>query len=354
MEHNPDSDDFVSMAADWHNRLEGGDASAVVRAEFDAWLAADPRHREAFDAVDQMWENLAAAGADPRIMELRRKALSATSRSTRFRRFAVAAAVFIVVGGAAWFSWHKLLQSQTSNVGFPHRTAERIEGGSLRTALGERANATLSDGSIVVLNTSSQVDIHFTAQERRVRLSSGQAWFQVARNAARPFIVEAGNQRVTALGTAFDVRIDEHEDTVQVALAEGRVSVEPIHLPWVEWLKPKAKPAELVAGETLIASREGPVNKQKADVARIASWREGHVVFDNDSLEAAVAEINRYSSTHIELADPALGAYRVSGVFKAGNSESFIETLTGHYPIRVAERADGLIVLAARTNAKND
>jgi transmembrane sensor len=340
---NLESDDIHSIVADWHNRLEEGELSPVERAEFDAWLAADPRHGEAFDAIDRLLTTMGAARADPRILELRRNAVSATRRSVPLRRFAAAIVVLAVFAGAASLMWPEL--SQIRSAGLPRGAVEPIEGGSHHTSLGERAEITLSDGSSVFLNTSSDVDIRFTPGERRVRLLSGQAWFHVAPNPTRPFIVEAANQRVIAIGTEFDVRIDEHQKTVQVALAEGRVLVEPIHLPGVAFMKKEAQREELVPGEALIASREGPVNKRKADVARITSWRKGQVVFDDDTLETAVAEINRYSATQIKLADPAIGAYRVSGVFKAGNSESFIETVTGHYPIRVSERTGGIVVL---------
>jgi transmembrane sensor len=341
----PEKSDLVDLAADWHGRLDEGQPSPVARAEFDAWIEADPKHRAAFEAVDRTWSRMSDARLDPRVMEIRRKALSAAARRSMSPvRFAAVVASLAVIAGVAWLAAPRLSEFNETGAS----ATQRVEGGSLRTAVGERSSMTLSDGSIVALNTNSQVEIGFTSGERRVRLLSGQAWFEVAKNPSRPFVVEAGHQRVTALGTAFDVRVDEHRDTVQVTLAEGKVSVEPMDSPLVAFLKPKAKPTELAPGESLITSEDGSAKKRKTDVAKISSWRLGQLVFDNDSLGAAVAEVNRYSPIQIELADPRLASYRVSGVFKAGHSDSFIETVAEHYAIRVVERSERRIVLAAR------
>lgn len=335
-------DDAYAAAADWHTRLDEDD-SAQTYAEFDAWLGADPRNKAAFEAVERTWSSLAAARVDARVLKLRREALSATHR-LRFFRLATAAAV---VGVAVAIGYAVAPLFKDAGATRPAMMmGAATEGGAFRTAVGERSNITLSDGSSVVLNTNSRIEIRFTAEQRNVRLLAGQAWFQVARNPNRPFVVEAGDRRVTALGTAFDVRLDSR-DSVQVTLAEGKVSVEPILSPLARLISEPPPPELLVAGEALIVSDDAPVERRKADVAKVVSWRQGQVVFDNDTLAAAIAEINRYSSTRIELADPSLGQLRVSGVFKAGHSESFVETVTGHYPLRIASRDESRILLTA-------
>ncbi|MBM0103787.1 FecR domain-containing protein [Steroidobacter sp. S1-65] len=334
--------DAYAAAADWHGRLDEDD-SPRTRAEFDAWLAADPRNRAAFDAVEQTWASLAAAPVDDRVLKLRREALSATHR-LRYFRVAMAAAV-LGVAVAIGYAVTPIFRDGPAS---PSRimAREAIEGGAFRTAIGERSNITLSDGSSVVLNTSSRIEVRFTPERRSVRLLAGQAWFQVASNPNRPFVVEAADQRVTALGTAFDVRLNDR-DSVQVTLAEGKVSVEPILSPLARLISPPPVPELLIAGEALIVSDHAPVEKRKADVSKVVSWRQGQVVFDNDTLATAIAEINRYSAWRIELADPALGQLRVSGVFKAGHSESFVETVTGHYPLQIASRDGSRILLTA-------
>lgn len=335
--------DAYAAAADWHSRLDEDD-SARTHAELDAWLAADPRNKAAFEAVEQTWSSLAAAAVDPRVLKMRREALSATHR-LRFFRVAAAAAVVGVAVAIAYAVVPMFRDGPAANPGMIMRAA--TEGGAFRTAVGERSNITLSDGSSVVLNTNSRIEVRYTAERRNVRLLAGQAWFQVAKNPQRPFVVEAGDQRVTALGTAFDVRMDSRA-SVQVTLAEGKVSVEPILSPLARLISPPPVPELLLAGEALIVSEDAPVEKVKADLTKVVSWREGQVVFDNDTLATAIAEINRYSATRIELADPSLGQLRVSGVFKAGQSESFVETVTGHYPLQIASRDESRILLTAR------
>lgn len=337
---NPLHDDVYTAAADWHTRLMDEDNSAHACAEFDAWLAADARHQAAFSAVEQAWSGMRGARVDPRVLKLRREALSATHR-LRFFRVASAAAVIGVAVAVAYLVGPVISAGRVTN--------PASDGGEFRTAIGERSSVTLSDGSSLVLNTNSRIEVRFTPQQRNVRLLAGQAWFQVAKNAARPFVVEAGDQRVTALGTAFDVRLDDRGrgDSVQVTLTEGTVSVEPIRSPLARLIHPPAVAAVLAPGEALIVKDDAPALKSKADLTKVSSWRQGQVVFDNDTLEAAVAEVNRYSPLRIELGDARLGELRVSGVFKAGNSESFVETVTGHYPIRVAARDASRIVLTS-------
>ncbi len=334
--------DAYAAAADWHGRLDEDD-SARTRAEFDAWLAADPRNGAAFEAVEQTWASLASAPVDDRVLKLRREALSATHR-LRYFRLATAAAVLGVAVAIGFAVTPMFRDGAVSPSNLMSRAA--VEGGAFRTAIGERSNITLSDGSSVVLNTNSRIEVRFTPERRSVRLLAGQAWFQVARNPERPFVVEAADQRVTALGTAFDVRLDG-PDSVQVTLAEGRVSVEPILSPLARLISSPPEPKLLIAGEALIVSDDALVEKRKADVSKVMSWRQGQVVFDNDTLATAIAEINRYSAKRIELADPALGELRVSGVFKAGHSDSFVETVTGHYPLRIATRDESRILLTA-------
>jgi len=338
-------DDIFAEAADWHTRIEDDDPTPATREEFDAWLAASPRHREAYGAIERMWSNMGAARADPRILELRREALSAPDRPRRKLRF-VAAAAAVLAGLAVIWGWTQL--SERTRDGSTALSTTPMEGGTFRTSVGERSTVTLSDGSSVVLNTNTQVNIRFSPRARHVRLLSGQAWFQVARNASRPFVVEAGNQRVVALGTAFDVRLEDHQGTVQVTLMEGRVSVEPIQSLFANLIDSRPPVAELAPGEALTATAKEPPRKQRADISKVSSWRQGQVVFNNDRLDTAIAELNRYTSSQIELSDPSLASLKVSGVFYAGHSDSFLETVTGYYPIRIVERTGERVVLGLK------
>jgi transmembrane sensor len=134
-------------------------------------------------------------------------------------------------------------------------------------------------------------------------------------------------------------------------LVEGKVTVESIQSPLARLLRPAPPAVVLMPGESLLVSDIEPVLLQRADVARITSWRQGQLIFENDTLGSAVQEVNRYSNTQIVLADPALATLRVSGVFNAGHSQSFIDTVIGHYPISALERSDGRVVLTPKPPA---
>jgi transmembrane sensor len=219
--------------------------------------------------------------------------------------------------------------------------------GEFATAVGERSTVTLADGSSVVLNTNTRIETAFDAGVRRIRLRGGQALFEVAPVPARPFVVEAGNRTITALGTAFDVRVDE--GAVQVLVVDGSIAVQEKSTGAGELagaVGPPDSRIEMKPGEHLLARTGLPDVVQHADVEQITSWREGRIVFDNDTLASAVAEVNRYSRIQIVLGDPDLAQLRVSGVFAAGGTQSFLETVTRHYSLRITGKSEDRIVLA--------
>jgi transmembrane sensor len=315
------------------------------RRMFEAWFNADPRHRAAYMKVERAWSNAGEVASDPRVRELRRQAL-AQPKHRRARIWAAAAAVTALVAGIALLGIPgrgERIVAHLSELANP-----TIDTRVVATELGQHSTVQLSDASVVTLDADSRIEVEYTRDLRRVRLVSGQAWFQVAKNVQRPFVVEAGGQRITALGTVFDVRLGGPAASVQVTLVEGRVAVEAIESPLARLIGSPPHASVLSPGDSLVVSNSRPVVTQRADVANIGSWRQGQLAFDDDSLASAIEEINRYSSRQIVLADPSLAALRVSGVFKAGHSESFIETVTGHYPIKVLEQSEARVVLAPR------
>lgn len=330
-------------AAEWHERLQEDAECPALHARFLDWLAADPRHARAYAALDAAWTRLGPAAADPRIVALRQEALAAgVRRRTPARMAAVAAAVLAVVAGG----WLALAQLRVP-------AAPPVAGSEYHTQVGQRSSVPLADGSLIELNTDSRIEVAYEPGVRRIRLLEGQAWFQVEKDPQRPFVVEAGGQRITALGTAFDVRLGEDQAgaavrPLHVTLLEGKVSVQKIPGALAALIRPDPPKTLLDPGETLLVGADAAVVKRKADIAKISGWREGQLVFDGDTLAAAVAEVNRYSPTQIVLADPALAGLPVSGVFKTGHARSFLETVSSHYSIRVVEDGESRMVLDRR------
>ncbi len=322
-------------AADWHGVFEEGESEAAVRERFEAWLHADPGNRAAYASVERAWAGLAHAGVDERILAMRREALGARRNARRGWIRSAAVAASIGVGVALVIG---ILIRRGPMTGDPGA-------GEFVTQIGQQSSITLSDGSMVMLNTASRILVAFDLGRRRVKLLAGQAWFEVAKNQARPFIVEAGDQVITAHGTAFDVRLEDHE-RLELTLVEGRISVETLKS---SGAGPNiaAQHEDLLPGDQLIATATGRATKRKTDLAKATSWREGQIIFDNDTLANAVAEVNRYTAEKIVLADPRLESLRMSGVFIAGHRDSFLQTVAGNFHIKVSNGDDGRIVLTS-------
>jgi transmembrane sensor len=327
--------DPYEVAAYWHGIFDEAEPDPTQRERFETWLTANPAHRVAYASVERAWEGIASAGVDNRILAMRRAALAAPRhpRATWIRPTAVAASAIVVAGLVAGaLLRHRPVSADPNAAEFA-------------TQVGERSNITLADGSSVVLDTDSRIKVAFDGRVRRVRLLAGQAWFEVAKNQPRPFVVEAGDRKVTAHGTAFDVRLDDH-DRVQVTLIEGRVSVEALNPTGAAPTIP-VDHEDLLPGDQLVVVGARPATKRRTDVTKATSWREGQIIFDDDTLATAVAEVNRYSVKKIVLTDPRLASLRVSGVFIAGHSDSFVETVTGNFPIKVTSNSDGQLILTS-------
>ena len=198
--------------------------------------------------------------------------------------------------------------------------------------MGERSTVTLTDDSTITLDTDSLVQVDFTenSDTRRLELIRGQAHFEVEKD-FRPFEVYAGDRRIVALGTAFDVRLDE-EQGVLITLVEGRIEVDKIvnDVPGIvkSFVNQAPTHTELAAGEQLIAKPDSQPRVLNADMERVVGWREGRLVFRDDALHDVVQEINRYSTRKLVLNDDArLDNISVGGVFASGSTSSFIEAM---------------------------
>lgn len=334
-------------ADEWFARRRLGLVKGKEQAEFEAWLA-DGQNEAAYRDLEEMSDDLGAVAATAEVRQMRAAALAlAPARRPPARTvWPIAASLLIALAAAgAW-------TLTTIGEGEPMAPtgAEAVQAPAVKryvTKVGERLNVRLEDGSLVTLNTNSVMEVAFTPRRRDVRLLQGQGMFQVAKNAERPFVVAAGDRRVTAVGTAFDVRIDAGK--VRVVLAQGHVVVDPIRPDGLARVLPALERVDLRPGEQLSKDVAGPATVSVADVDRALSWREGQVVFRDDDLAAAIKEMNRYSSTQILIEDPGVADLKISGVFGVSRPENFIAAVTAFYPLEARRRSEGAIVLAWRT-----
>jgi transmembrane sensor len=344
----------TGRAARWFARQRVSPLSEAEASEFAAWLKADATHTAAWSEFERLWGRVEAVRDDPKILAIREEARHRAGGrvgARQGRRFAAALAASLVLGLAIWWGLQRsvLAPSDVPTLAhapkLPSPTTPLIRDAS--TEIGERSLLVLADGSKVTLNTASAVRADYTGRERRLTLVRGEAFFDVAKDPTRPFIVTAGSRQVIAVGTAFNVRLQDRQ--VKVTLVEGKVRVVrtamPASVPAIE--VPAAPSVNLEAGSALVAEADGSDHIEHLDTARATSWRSGKLVFEGERLADVVAEMNRYSRQKLEIADSNLESRKVSGVFEPTEAHAFARALEAYGIARAKQQTDTTIVLDA-------
>lgn len=320
---NPMPADVRDRAAAWHVRLGSDAADEADWLAFEAWLAQSPDHRRAYEAVEAIWSELdAAAGLAPtNVVALRPRA---TRRAALWLGPIAAALIAAFVFGLSFW---------------PPTPPAR----SYQTGPGERRVEMLADGSRVTLNGASRITVTLGRRERRVDMAQAEAAFDVAKDPARPFIIQAGDREIRVVGTEFNVL--RHSGQVHVTVRRGVVEVRPAG-------KPVAAPvARLQPGQSL-RHQEGQSGDTVAavDPAPAFAWTEGRLVFQGEPLSEAVATLNRYVQTPITVAPNAQGL-PVRAVLVLGPEEQMLRSLTQFLPVESVRGTDS-VRLSLRREAR--
>lgn len=346
----PDGDPD-SQAAYWLGLLMSDDSSAAVRKAFAVWRAESPANDEAFARAEQVWQQSEVLSFDLDIQEERRRILIGTYRPTvRRRLYGLAAVAVIGLFGALTYAATGLFQpppSSSQSVYVAQANQDLVDPSTLRTEIGEQRSVTLSDGSVIGLNTDTEIRVNFSQAERSLVMLKGQAVFKVAHESDRPFVVHAAGRRITALGTEFEVRLGQDQQDISVTLLEGKVVVEKVHLTEVAIVSPHV-PAivELTPGERFEVVGGGPSSVVKPDLDTAMSWRNGRIHYESEPLSTFIYEFNRYSERRIILSDPMIGDIHRGGYFKIGSVDAFVTAVTTDLPLQVVDDGDeGTIVL---------
>jgi transmembrane sensor len=297
-----------ARASRWLAARDAADATAEQAAEFNRWLDADIRHRVAFLKLEATWRRTDRLrdvrpldrAVDPELLgppDLRRR-----------WSMGLAAGVVLALLTGFWsyqqhFSWH-----------------------GYETRVGGFSRIVLEDGSVIDLNTNSEVRVRF-GRTREVRLLRGEGRFQVAHDSARPFTVTAADAAVRAVGTAFTVRLREGEQ-VDVLVSEGKVAVASSRVQRTPPLN--AGEAAVVLPDRVSVSRVEPQL-----LARRLAWTSGKLEFRGETLGEAVEEFKRYNRRQIRLATASLNTLRVGGSFGATDPESFASALGSAFKLQV-------------------
>ncbi|MEM9593093.1 MAG: FecR domain-containing protein [Acidobacteriota bacterium] len=344
-------------AADWAARLRSDQVTAEDRAAYERWLHADPENRASARDLEQVWSSMDLLEDDPLVQAV----LAAPPVHRRRRSWGLPTGVLrasvacLAVAAVSLSLWWLL-----------------AAGDSYRTANGEQRVVDLGDGSRLHLNVSTELDVSMQNDARRVTLVQGQAFFDVASDPSRPFVVTAGDKEITVLGTKFDVLL-RGEDT-RVTVIEGRVAVTSLGPAHSETLRvepsqrpeaslptgPPATPGpsmsaqrvELVDRDTVTWSRgaSASVFPSPEAVAAVEAWLSGKVIFDSTPLRDAVVELDRYTPVKMRLGSSELGSTTVSGVFhidRLADVDSLVFALENSLPILVERRGDELLLLAS-------
>jgi len=307
--HSGSALDIEGQAALWLQRWQFWDWSPSDQAELDAWLAQSTAHEVAYIRL------MSGYGRTERLIALRAPRLD-RSMLGRLFRIAAAAGVVVALGSAA------LIYSKPKEVTYT-------------TPIGGRQTIMLADGSRIDLNTDSALRIGTDA--RRVTLDSGEAYFQIKHDSARPFVVTVGEHRVIDLGTKFLVR--SKMDHLDVTLVEGRARIDSGN-------GGATQSVVLTPGDEVIATAREitKVRKTPQDLSNELGWRRGVIVFQHTTLADAVAEFNRYNPNKILIGSNAVAALKIDGTFPSDDPDSFVEIAQDILHLRVERRGESVVI----------
>lgn len=329
----------LDAACRWVLRLDEGLSDDEVIA-LERWIAEHPANRQALLEAATIWDKLDSLTRLATLFpEEEDRALRPRTRSIALPTALVAscAAVALIAGGL--FFSQRAIEQRGRNVAQHDQPATT----TLSTAVGEQTRTPLADGSTLTLNTQSRATIRLAAQSREIVLHQGELHVDVAKDPERPLTVLAADHRVEAIGTAFSVQL--HPDrTVDLTVSEGVVSVTQIPKAQSspDLLAQTAAPRrQLKSGQTtLLGVEKAPVERLSPEQidARL-SWRNGRLVFRDDTLERALLEVERYTPVRFVFLDESLKLRTVSGRFRAGDVEALLLSLNANF--NIAHRYDG-------------
>lgn len=313
-------DAALARAAHWFERVQNEDLEPEEVDRWQRWMAADPAHREAFERCRDLWARL----DEIPIPRLPTAAELASDRpaASRLWRFAIAASIAALL----------LACLQISRWSAPQRMI------AFETAASEHRKATLPDGSGLALGAKSLLVLHYARERRVVVLERGEAFFEVARDRSRPFVVRTGETVITALGTAFNVR--NSGTRVTVAVSAGAVEVRDSR---------RGIDRRVESGQQVVIEPSQPVSRVQAVSPETATaWREGRLQYRGEPLKYVLEDVSRYSSESVTLGDAAAGDLLVTGTVFESDVDAWLESLEEILPVQVDRQGDVRIVKMRR------
>ena len=352
--------EITAEACSWIAQLETGDLTPEDFAAFREWMQRSPCHAQEIRKLAHLADDLNILTEMAGPLEDANRHFSeivARRRTPAWRRPAaliasIAALAMIGVGAGLY------LTRET-----PNESALLVA-----TAIGDYQETTLPDGSIIELNSDTQIEIDFERDQRLVRLLRGEAYFEVAEDPDRPFVVIAKDKYVMAVGTAFAIRVFDLKDDLEVTVTEGRVAVSDADVPTLDYalasvrldkpLSPSGSGESaapllfLKAGQNVIVSDRPTVapivEMSDRDMQRKLSWQEGLFDFSETPLIEVIQEVSRHTSMRIEITDPDLRQLKFGGVFRTGETSALLHALESSFHVEVEHVDDNHVRLKQR------
>jgi len=326
-------------ATRWVTKLDARRLNSDEFGAFQTWVNQSKAHQTAFDQAATMWGNLDLLQEMQEALDTassvhwKTKALTALEAWMPRPRYAFTAAMMMAV---AILSYTSMLENTA-------QSAVAI----YATAIGENKSVKLSDGSEILLNTGSQVEVRFTKQRRALNLVKGEAHFAVAHNPARPFEVHVGTNIVRAVGTAFTVELNP--EGVEVTVTEGRVELATVAQADAATDMPQETSLALVnSGQSAkFANIIRSIDTISQDeVTRRLAWHSGALIFKGEPLEDVIEEASRYTKTKIVISDPAIRSLKVGGYFKTDETEAMLQAIEANFGVSVIWVGPDLVYLS--------
>lgn len=333
--------DIIEQAAAWYARVSADDVTLQDFEDLEAWLGQDPEHRRMFELTERTLGKLTSLGDDPRLQALHDSVPGILSSSEdakivplrpgrRRRRWALQPRQMALAAGVLVALFVPLLYFMGSQ--------EAPEATNYETAVGERKAIDLEDGSSITLNTDSHLTVMFSEDERNVVLWNGDLFVEVAKDPDRIFTVNVGAHRVTATGTALDIRY--RDDPARVTVHEGRVRVA-----LTVDDSGSGKELELRAGQqlTLVAGAT-PITLSGDELSKAADWRNGLLHFERSTLADVVRELEAYLDQPIILTSRKVEELDVGGSINVDDVDSMLSALEALLPIQVTRESDRIVI----------
>lgn len=340
----------VERAAEHVAKLFSGELSEADLRALEAWLAEDVRHRVEYEAMLETWDLVEDGTFDAGLDFDSQEELAEPQRRAPRYKIAVGFSAILVALSAYIFV----------ETGWDRNTFPGIE---YETVVGEQRTVHLEDDSTVTLNTGTKIQVDFSDGKRHLSLAFGEAYFDIAKDPSRPFVIDIGDRQITVLGTQFNVHLAASASIISVI--EGLVSVRDSD-PSDEPSPPEAL-AEIDAysrsASSLVMLKAGKsasfsVRDTVTDVVvetgldEFRDWRRGQVRFDSESLIKVVAELNRYSNHKVLIEDSTIVELEVSGVFQLDKFDQFLQGLDEVLPVDVVHYSDRYVIVGSGRQAK--